>query len=106
MKPHLRKHDLTSALQSLRPNSSWAVDGDTLIWYSENIQQPTQEEIDAEITRLNVLEEQKYYQTQRKAEYPPFEQYLDGVVKGDQTQIQAYIDACLAVKQKYPKPGL
>jgi hypothetical protein len=43
------------------------------------------------------------YVTQRAAEYPPFTDYLDGVVKGDQSQIQAYIDACLAVKVKYPK---
>jgi hypothetical protein len=41
---------------------------------------------------------------QRVGEYPPIEDYLDGVVKGDQEQIQAYIDACLAVKAKYPKP--
>ena len=27
-----------------------------------------------------------------------------GKVKGDQAQVQAYIDACLAVKAKYPKP--
>lgn len=40
----------------------------------------------------------------RAAEYPPMTDYLDGVVKGDQAQIQAYIDACLAVKAKYPKP--
>jgi hypothetical protein len=43
------------------------------------------------------------YVTQRAAEYPPFTDYLDGVVKGDQAQIQAYIDACQAVKAKYPK---
>lgn len=41
---------------------------------------------------------------QRAAEYPPMADYLDGIVKGDQTQVQAYIDACLAVKVKYPKP--
>lgn len=40
----------------------------------------------------------------RAAEYPPMTDYLDGVVKGDQEQVQAYIDACLAVKSKYPKP--
>lgn len=44
------------------------------------------------------------YQRDRAAEYPPITDYIDGVVKGDQTQIQAYIDACLAVKTKYPKP--
>ena len=29
--------------------------------------------------------------------------YIDGVVKGDQAQIDAYIAACQAVKAKYPK---
>ena len=43
------------------------------------------------------------YIAKRAAEYPPITDYIDGVVKGDQAQIQAYIDACLAVKAKYPK---
>jgi len=43
------------------------------------------------------------YIAKRQAEYPPFTDYLDGIAKGDQTQVQAYIDACLAVKAKYPK---
>jgi hypothetical protein len=43
------------------------------------------------------------YVDKRAAEYPDFRDYLDGVVKGDQSQVQAYIDACLAVKAKYPK---
>lgn len=44
------------------------------------------------------------YIAQRAAEYPPMADYLDGVVKGDQAQIDAYIAACQAVKAKYPKP--
>ena len=43
------------------------------------------------------------YKLQRAAEYPPMSDYLDGVVKGDQAQIDAYVAACLAVKAKYPK---
>lgn len=43
------------------------------------------------------------YIAQRAAEYPPITDYLDGVVKGDQAQIDAYIAACQAVKAKYPK---
>jgi hypothetical protein len=39
----------------------------------------------------------------RANEYPPMSDYLDGVVKGDQAQIDAYIAACQAVKAKYPK---
>jgi hypothetical protein len=44
------------------------------------------------------------YQVKRSSEYPPMANYLDGIVKGDTAQVQAYIDACLAVKAKYPKP--
>lgn len=43
------------------------------------------------------------YQRDRAAEYPPVTDYLDGIVKGDQAQVQAYIDACIDVKIKYPK---
>ena len=39
----------------------------------------------------------------RKISYPPITDYLDGIVKGDQAQIDKYISDCLAVKEKYPK---
>ena len=45
----------------------------------------------------------KQYQRQRANEYPDFREYLDGIVKGDQAQIDKYIADCLAVKAKYPK---
>ena len=44
------------------------------------------------------------YKEQRQAEYPDFKEYLDGIVKGDQAQIDKYIADCQAVKAKYPKP--
>lgn len=40
----------------------------------------------------------------RSNEYPPMSDYLDGIVKGDQAQVDKYISDCLAVKAKYPKP--
>ena len=43
------------------------------------------------------------YAQKRAAEYPPMTDYLDGIVKGDTAQVDAYIAACLAVKAKYPK---
>lgn len=42
--------------------------------------------------------------TKRKSEYPPIEDYLDSIVKNDEIQKQNYIDKCLQVKSKYPKP--
>lgn len=40
----------------------------------------------------------------RARSYPPMSDYVDGVVKGDQAQIDKYVADCLAVKAKYPKP--
>ena len=88
-------------------------------------QGPLNEKIDAEFiapyveawqkekARIDAIEEERRisheeymarYDVKRAAEYPPFTDYLDGMVKGDQAQIDAYIAACLAVKAKYPKP--
>ena len=39
----------------------------------------------------------------RQAEYPPIEDYLDAVVKGDIEAEEEYKQKCLAVKTKYPK---
>lgn len=41
----------------------------------------------------------------RKEEYPPMEEYLDGIAKGDNDQVEAYKAKCLAVKDKYPFPS-
>jgi hypothetical protein len=51
-------------------------------------------------------EDKRSYAEKRAAEYPPVTDYIDGIVKGDESQVQAYIDACLAVKSKYPKEQL
>lgn len=56
-----------------------------------------------DLAAVNAWKDPDLYKFQRAAEYPPITDYIDGVVKGDQAQIQAYIDACLAVKAKYPK---
>ena len=65
-------------------------------WVFEDIPQP---EPDPEPDEPYV----ETYADKRTAEYPPMADYIDGVVKGDQMQIDAYIAACLAVKAKYPK---
>lgn len=52
---------------------------------------------------VNAWQDPNAYKYQRSAEYPPITDYLDGVVKGDQAQIDKYIADCQAVKAKYPK---
>jgi hypothetical protein len=95
--------EIEQILLSLRPGSKWSVINDEIVWNDEVQTQPTQSEIDAERTRLELESDGKTYQRKRAAEYPPVADYLDGIVKGDQAQVQAYINACLAVKAKYPK---
>ena len=43
------------------------------------------------------------YIAKRASEYPSITDYIDGVVKGDQAQIDKYIADCLAIKAKFPK---
>jgi len=54
-------------------------------------------------TQENAQVTSNHYAIKRAAEYPPIADYIDGVVKGDQAQIDKYIADCLAVKAKYPK---
>jgi len=43
------------------------------------------------------------YSHLRVLEYPSKEEYLDAIVKNDQNQLNAYIQECLKVKEKWPK---
>jgi len=104
--------NITKALVSLRPGAQWVLDGDTyegIQWLEKPVweggqKKPTQAEVEAEVARLQKEWEDTEYQRLRAKEYPDVKEYLDGLVKGDTEQMQAYIDACLAVKAKYPKP--
>jgi len=52
---------------------------------------------------VNAWVDPEAYMPKRQAEYPPMTDYLDGIAKGDQAQIDKYIADCQAVKAKYPK---
>jgi hypothetical protein len=102
-----RTFGVAEALQSLVPGALWALSGDSvggLEWMSDDIERPTDLAILQEVDRLQKEYDALEYQRLRAAEYPDFKEYLDGVVKSDQAQIDAYIAACQAVKEKYPKP--
>lgn len=60
-------------------------------------------EVVYDLAKVQAYVDSQAYIAKRQAEYPPITDYLDGVVKGDQEQIDAYIAACQAVKTKYPK---
>lgn len=91
------------AILSLVSDAQVVIRGGIVEWVVEPSNKPTDSEIEQEQARLNAVYESKNYQRQRAAEYPPITDYIDGVVKADQAQIDAYIAACQAVKAKYPK---
>lgn len=104
----MRIFDYTHAINSLRPNATWSIVGNeynTIRWMDTQQDKPTEAEIQAEVARLQAEYDAKQYQRQRALEYPPITDYLDGIVKGDQAQIDKYIADCQAVKAKYPKAG-
>ena len=91
----------------LPPNTGFSVssgDYDSLVIPDNTIEKPTEEVVLAAVDAQLDIINNKQYQNLRAGEYPPVEDYLDAIVKGDEAQKQAYIDACLAVKEKYPKP--
>lgn len=103
----MSEHDLAQAIVSLYPSSAFKLrnnDYKQLDWRDPQTEKPSYDELVQECVRLEQERGRTAYQKARAAEYPPMEDYLDAVVKGDQEQLQRYIDACLAVKAKYPKP--
>ena len=93
------------ALQSLTPNAEWNIPfSRELQWYSPEIPQPTDSEIQAEISRLQELYVSQEYARLRKAEYDKLNQdelRFDDLRDGTTT----WVDSINAIKAKYPKGG-
>ena len=98
------KLDKAAAILSLVPNAEFVIREGVIDWHSPSTAPVSDEQIAQELTRLQQQYEADEYKRKRQAEYPSFIDYLDGVVKGDQAQMDKYIADCLAVKAKYPKP--
>lgn len=88
----MRTHD---AIYKLNP-SVVTIRGDVAYDANDNVVQYDKAAVEAYVKANE-------YKELRAKEYPDFREYLDGIVKGDQAQIDAYIAACQAVKNKYPK---
>ena len=73
----------------------WDKDGNEIIIDATLVQN--------EIDKLQAEYDAKEYQRKRKAEYPDIYDYMDGIVKNDQAQIDKYIADAQDVKSKYPK---
>jgi len=98
------KHDIFSALISLRPgkNFSWdpTVGGYAGINYQDKDTCPTEAELNAEIIRLDTEYANKKYQRDRAAEYPSVVDQLDDIYHNG---IDAWKATIKKTKDKYPK---
>jgi len=98
--------DITHAIFSLRPEATWALNGDTYegLWWSDDndLPPPTEEEINQEIERLQQEYENNQYQRDRAKEYPSIQDQLDTLYHQGYDGWKSLIDE---VKNKYPKPG-
>jgi len=83
------------AIKSLHPNAEFIMRGDEIEWLSPDITQPTDEEISAEQTRLQYIEDRVYPSITKQLDM----QYWDAV-NGTTT----WKDAIAQVKADNPKP--
>ena len=97
--------DLHIAIKEINPNAEFGIKNDDvneITWINGTIPIPANQ-ILAKSEELIAEYESTQDQRDRAKEYPDFKEYLDGIVKGDQAQIDKYIADCLAIKTKYPK---
>jgi len=101
--------NIATALQSLTPNAEWVIINSTLSWHSTDITQPTDDEIDAELTRLQAEYDNNQYQRDRQ--YAPTGDQLDMLWHsidagefGDTAKQSEFYTANKAVKDANPKP--
>ena len=93
------------ALISLRPGCGFALNEDGSIeWSPLNTSAcPTDEEIAAEVIRLQAEYDNNQYQRDRKQEYPPLADQLDMIYHDRINNTDTWMEAIQAVKNKYPK---
>jgi len=88
MRTHDAIYKLNASVVTIRGNVAYDADGNEVAYDKDAVQAY----VDAHA-----------YIAKRASEYPNVSEYLDGIVKGDQAQIDKYIADCLAVKAKYKK---
>ena len=89
------------AILSLRPDSEFVLSGTKLKWLDSKTTQPTDSEIDAEVTRLDQVYTDVKYKRDRAAEYPTVVDQLDLIYHSG---IDAWKTKIKETKDKYPKP--
>ena len=90
------------AILSLHPDAEVTLIADEIVeWHSDDISQPTDEEITTEQERLQSEYDGNEYQRNRADEYPDIGDHLDYIYHNGFTKWKS--DMIKPVKDKYPK---
>ena len=99
------KVNIAQAILALEPTASFGVVNESLEqidWYSKDVTQPSNEDIQAKLDELQAIEDAKQYQRDRKSEYPSIEDCVHALLDGGDTLTDLQ-ELRQAVKDKYPK---
>ena len=94
-----------TAINSLQPNARFLGASDQVtVWKTPDIPQPTEEEIQAEITRLTNEYNAAKYQRDRAVAYDPIKEQLDQLYWDKKNGTNKWVEAIDKVKSDNPKP--
>ena len=91
------------ALQSLRPKAEWVLRGDEIEWHDKIQTQPTDAEIQEEITRLKAEYDSQEYARKRKDEYDQMGNQFEMMFDDKRDGTTTWVDKINEIKGKYPK---
>ena len=100
------KTSVTCAIRNLAPGAEFVsnlITNSIKEWLSPDITQPSQAEIDVEMTRLLSVYDAQEYARNRATEYPPIGDQLDALYHGGAFP-KEMSDKLKAVKDAHPKP--
>lgn len=102
------KPNILTAMQALVPDCQLSIKDsyESIVWL-DGRPMPSRADVDSELARqLNAWDATEYRRL-RAPEYPPLTDLADAIYwneQGDPSKLNAYVAACEAVKEKYPKP--
>ena len=91
-----------SAILSLKPKAKLIMRDDVIEWLDAVQTEPTTEEIDAEVTRLQAVYDSQEYARNRKAEYDQLNQF-EMQFDDDRDSTTTWVDTINEIKGRHPK---
>ena len=97
------KDSLTAIINLLGENPAGGTSDGTNVSYRDGQTPPTQEEIDAELKRMQDEYDAQEYARNREIEYPSLGDQMDMIYKDNKNSTTTHAAAIEAVKTKWPK---